>query len=261
VGFGLPAAIGVLTHAASPWMLVALLSLPVALYLLAFGLSLRPKNPGAAARDLRALPVGGIAARGDGAVCSIAGRIVPGDGGTFDAPLTKGAFVWLEATTYVYSKGQKEPAKRSKMTNRSVPFFIEADDGERVLVTPDEDCILRSPRHQHEQYDGGPGDDAVRAAAAPGVVIGDDERLSVNERGFRSGDRVFAIGLARKAAPYRGDETPHLEAGPEDALVVTGETRAELIAWFDDSTTSRIVAGTVLLVIAVGMMIASVLAR
>lgn len=193
VGLGLPIAIALGLHRQpSLWMVGALVLTPLALYVLVFGLITRSSDPRAPVRALEAIPVGSLGKLPDGTLGALAGRIVPTHQGTIEGPLTKGPFVWIDVTACVYRDGNS--AQRESRT-RSVPFYVEAADGERALVVPDQDALLRSATHSREERSNGPRrTEVLRACDEMGLRV-DDERVAVWERAFRAGDQVFGIVL------------------------------------------------------------------
>jgi hypothetical protein len=187
------------------------------------------------ARLLRT-PTVPIARAPGGAMAAIEGKVVAGEQGTVQAPLSDRSAVWVRVRA---TEAADHGTTRVLLDElRSEPFLIEDGSGERAQVFPAHAEILVEGSGT-QRFDRSPRlEELFRARQLPPPAPGWLYGVRCTEQVLAVGDTVFAIGLVRRTArpqvggDYRAEpETPWiLDAGDGELPTVTTKTRGRLAA-------------------------------
>lgn len=227
VGIGAPLLVRALgTTGNDLGIVLAVFTLPFGLYMLAFaallgGLGPSRRNP------LEDVPVGDMAQRRDGDLVMVSGRAEAGPEGTVLGELTGKRWLWSELKLTTYEPGSRGPTVDVFRTRSSAVRFTVDDGHERVWVDP-RGGLLRAAPHQTEARLPGPGAPRVRALLEQEGLSEPRAGADASEWSLAEGDVISVLGVVRRGDAYR--DAACLGSGPEDQLVVTGETRAQLVA-------------------------------
>jgi hypothetical protein len=202
---------------------------------------------------LRKTPTIPIARAPRGAMAAIEGKVVAGEQGTVQAPLSDRSGVWVRVRATV--AGDHGGTETLLDELRSEPFFIEDGSGERAQVFPAHAEVILVEGPGTQRFDRSPRLEELLKArqVRPPSTQGWPYRVRCTEQVLAVGDTVFAIGLARRTAgpplgaDYRAKpEAPWvLDVGDGEWPTVTTKTRDQLAAGYSKAFWGSLIAAAV----------------
>ena len=221
VGVGAPFAIAVVRQQpVGTWGTLLGLLLVVGLYLVIFGAMGGGLSKGPPPLPIERVPGGPIGSRRDGEVVMVSGRVEVGPAGTLPGEVTGKPRVWSKVSPIVVRRGERGvPGDRG---GRAVPFRLAVGE-EHVDVDPAGGILRRAPHHAR--------------GLLPLPIGSNPGHIAATEDAVGAGDTVVVLGVVRTGDAYRSGVS--LGSGPDDRVVVTSETREELIASYRQSFERR----------------------
>lgn len=236
------------------WTIGASVALTLGLPSLLLGVSLRRAARGRREEDaLARVPVGGVAAREEGTrvivegVAAAAASHPPEPG-----PLTRVPVLWwtLGLVRLTWRSGRRF-LDSSATFARHVPIVIRSGE-DVVTVVPGAgpgtapahgDTLLRHAPHQVARRSWRPGGERIDTLLRQHGLAEGEAGTSASEWSVREGDRVVALGVVRRSEAHPGGIC--LSSGTVDRLVVSGETRGELVRALDGPRSGLAIFGAV----------------
>jgi hypothetical protein len=216
------------------WLFPALVALVAGLYALVWGiLSLLDRAPSAPEDRLGAVPFGDAASRQDGELVMLEGRAAATSHGEVASALTGKNVLWSRTTLTIYRPGNRGyVGEHAGEVERLAPFTI--DDGGTAVEIDATGGLLRVAPHRSEARLDGAGGPRVRMLLEQEKLEAPHGRADAVEWSLCAGDRVVVLGVVKRKHDADGGGSVVLGCGPHDLLVVSGESREEMLRVFDE---------------------------